>query len=79
MSGFKEGDKVVYISPTLVTKYEYDKLYTVDNVIGHFISTEEKNSILHISRFRKAIKRKDNAIIRKLCKVYKEEDGYIWV
>lgn len=81
MSGFKVGDEVVYCND----KYgRIEHLVLGKNYIVNYVSKDDFVSVGHShmcltpKRFRKIIKRKDNPILRKLVKVIREENGYVY-
>lgn len=81
---FKVGDYVVCKDALGSKVLEEGKVYRVvntdngtpqvfENTFGHGFKFWSK------SRFRKAIKRRSNPIIKKLCKNYIEDGEYVWI
>lgn len=63
-----------------------DTIYTIElNKFPYLSFMEDSSFIVDYNHrdfkknYKKLVKRKDNPIIRKLCKIYKEENGYVWI
>lgn len=81
---FEKGDYVLYVNDVSNGSdrlgLELGKIYMVSKVYeGNFLYIEGMKYVLHPARFRKLKKVADTKIARAICKVYKEEDGYIYV
>ena len=81
MNDFKVGDLVVCIDNSIHYMLEVGKLYKIRNVERWTVSLEgfHPHIPFFIDRFRKVKKAPDTKITRLLCKVYKEENGYIYI
>ena len=82
---FEVGDYVIYdhnsghlaVSRLLTLDYVY-RVIEVDTMY-RLLTLEDCRYNITFDYFRKLKKYPDNKLIRLLCKVYKEEDGYIYV
>ena len=76
----------IYYRSTIINRRNVDILTFVEvdsttlKRLTNYIPCDESTDSDYLDKLYKPLtKRKDNPVVRKICKIYKEEDGYVYI